>query len=241
MRTELPLTAQLAAGNEALTEAAFRTGDYQAAEELLTSALARAQATGERATEATALDRLGWLMHFQAIDRELAGADPDAEEELFTRALAIRRELDDPAGIAESTFGVGLVRQVLRQDWRTAIDRFREALTLAEPHGGPLIRSEIHRHIGFYYLVEQVDLPLAIDHLRTSLRLREQHGDDRWIPSGMLALGQALLIAGEQAEAVTQLREAVRASRAARLTPRRVEQAELWLGRAERGERPTLG
>jgi tetratricopeptide (TPR) repeat protein len=230
----------LAAGAEALTEAAFRTGEYAGAAALLRAALGRAEADGDRAVEAAALDRLGWLLHFGAIDRGLERADADAEEALFQRALTIRRELGDPAGTAASLFGVGLVHQVLRRDWVTAMPYFREALALAEEHGDELTRSEVHRHIGFSHLVHDGQLDEALRHLRISLDLREQRGDPRWTPSGTLALGQAQLVAGNRAEAVRLLRAAVRQSREAGLRQRRIEQAEDWLRRAESGEVPDL-
>lgn len=237
MHSEDP-AALLAAGAEAMVEAAFRSGDYAGAEDLLEAALARARACGDRSLEAAALDRLGWLMHFRALD---AGRDPsgaDAEESLFQQALAIRREIQDLAGVAESLFGVGLVHQVLRRDWEAAMPYFREALALAEEHADALTRSEVHRHVGFFYLVEDVQPDRARHHLRVSLEWREQHGDPRWIPSGTLALGQAELAAGRQIEAVHLLREAVRQSREAGLSERRIEQAEDWLRRAESGEVP---
>ena len=59
-----------------------------------------------------------------------------------------------------------------------------------------ITRSEIHRHIGFYHLVDEKRYDEALRYLRISLELREQHGDARWIPSGTLAIGQALLMAG---------------------------------------------
>src|SRR5690349_464578 len=140
-------------GIEAMTEAAFRTGDFSVAQRLLDDALSTASGP---AAEAAALHQLGWLMHWRAlesiVDGQVRESDPDAEEALFQRALDLRRELGDRAGAAASLFGVALVRQVLRHDRRGSIALFREALPLA---GDPLTRSEIHRHIGFYHLVEE--------------------------------------------------------------------------------------
>lgn len=218
---------------EAMTEAAFRTGDFTAAETLLEQA--RGAAIGP-AAEAAVLHQRGWLMHWKALESRVDGqfrnADPDAEEALFQRALDIRRSLDDRAGIAASLFGVGLVRQVLNGDPAGAIGLFREALPLAEEHGDLITRSEIHRHIGFYHLVDEKDYDEALRYLRISLELRRQHGDPRWIPSGTLALGQAYVMADRPAEAVEYLRTAVEESRAAGLLRQRVEQAEAWLARA---------
>ncbi len=78
-----------------------------------------------------ALDGLAWLTHFRALDRDREEAHPDAEEALFQRSLAIRRELGDQAGTAASLFGLALVHQVLRQDSAAAIPYLREAMKLA--------------------------------------------------------------------------------------------------------------
>lgn len=216
---------------EAMTEAAFRTGDFSVAERLLADA--RAAAT-DPAAEAAVLHQQGWLMHWRAlesiVDGQVRESDPDAEEVLFQRALDLRRTVGDRAGVAASLFGVGLVRQVLRHDSAGAIGLFREALPLAEDL---LTRSELHRHIGFYHLVDEKVYDEALRHLRISLELREKHGDPRWVPSGTLAVGQALLMAGRRAEAADVLRVALDQTRAAGLRPQRVAQAEDWLSRAE--------
>lgn len=231
----------LAAGTEAMIEAGFRTGEYDAATELLEAALRRAQADGDRAAEAGALDQLGMLMHFQALDRDREGAEPEAEEALFQRALTIRRELGDQAGVAASLFGVGMVHQVLRRDWATAMPYFREALALAEEHADALLRSECHRHVGFFYVSEDVQPEEALRHLRTSLDLRREWGDPRWVPSGTFVLGMAELAAGRRDEGVGHIRRAVREARDAGLSERRIQSYEDWLRRAEAGETPRAG
>jgi tetratricopeptide (TPR) repeat protein len=237
MQMERSASELLAAGTEATIEAAFRTGEYERAEALLEAALRRAEADGSRAVEAGALDQFGWLMHFRTLDRNLDGAEPEVEESLFQRALAIRRELGDLAGTAASLFGVGLVHQVLRRDWEAAMPYFREAVTLADEHANALVRSECHRHVGFFSMVDgQPDEGLR--HLRISLELREQWGDPRWIPSGTLALGQAELVAGMRAEGIEHIRQAVQQARDAGLSERRIQSAEEWLRRAEAGETP---
>src|SRR5215472_15962860 len=124
----------LTAGTEAMYEAAFRTGDYDEAEATLTAALQHAEADGDQAVEAGALDGLAWLMHFRTLDRDREGADPDTEEALFQRSLAIRRGLGDQAGIAASLFGLALVHQVLRRDSAAAFPYLREAMELADAH-----------------------------------------------------------------------------------------------------------
>jgi tetratricopeptide (TPR) repeat protein len=228
----------LAAGTEAMYEAAFRTGDYDDAEATLKAALERAEADGDQAVEAGALDGLAWLMHFRALDRDRDGADPDAEEALFQRSLAIRRELGDLAGTAASLFGVALVHQVLRQDSATAIPYLREAMVLADAHADMLLRSECHRHVGFHHLVGDVNPEEAVRHLRRSLELRHQWGDPRWVPSGTLALGWAELAAGRRTDGIEHIRQAARESRDAGLSARRIHGAEDWVRRADSGETP---
>jgi tetratricopeptide (TPR) repeat protein len=228
----------LAAGTDAMFEAAFRTGDYDNAEVMLEAANRLAECGGDQATEAGALDRLAWLMHFRALDRDREGADPDAEEALFQRSLAIRRELGDQAGTAAALFGLGLVHQVLRHDSAAAIPYLREAMRLADEHADALVRSECHRHVGFHHLVQDVKPEEAVRHLRLSLELRLQWGDPRWVPSGALALGWAELVAGRRTEGIEYIREAARQARDAGLSARRILDAEDWVRRAEAGEIP---
>jgi hypothetical protein len=85
-------------------------------------------------------------------------------------------------------------------------------------------------------MTHEVDRELGLHHLRTSLELRERWGDSRWIPSGTLVVGIAELAAGRREEALDHFRAAVRLAREARLSERRVRDAEEWLRRAESGE-----
>src|SRR3954454_11097405 len=132
MGSEPTAGALLAAGNEAMLEAAFRTGDFEAAREFLEAAHEQSRLRRDRLAEATALTRLGMLCHFAALSDDLGRADWATEEQLFAEALTLQRQIDDPAGAAESLFGLGLVHQVLLADWATAMPFYREALILAE-------------------------------------------------------------------------------------------------------------
>lgn len=225
--------ALLAAGNAALLEAAFRTDDYLPALQLLEGARDRASRAGDRAAEATALTRLGMLMHFAALGGDLAAADWAAEERLFQDALNIQREIGDAAGAAESLFGLGLVHQVLRGDWATAMPFYREALTLAEGYADEMVRSEVHRHIGFFHVFVTGEGEQGLRHLRMSQVLRERYGDPRRVATGTLALGEAELAVGDRAVAVRLLREAVEQARAAGLSRQRIDWAEQALQDAE--------
>ena len=115
-----------AAADEALTEAAFRTGEFTGAERLLGEARTLAEQEGDRAAEALAVGGLGMALHYRNIAKLIGGitpadADVAAEEELMRRALTICEEIGDPASTARALFGVGLVFQVLRRDWGAAM------------------------------------------------------------------------------------------------------------------------
>ena len=234
MRSEPTAETLLAAGNEAMLEAAFRTGEFLPAWRLLESARLHARQEGDRAAEATALTRLGMLAHFAALGGDLSRADWAGEANLFAEALRIQRDVDDPAGAAESLFGLGLVHQVLRGDWSTAMPFYAEALTLAEQHADEMVRSEVHRHIGFFHVFVAGDSERGLRHLRMSQVLRERYGDPRRVATGTLALGEAELAAGNLPEALRLLREAVHQARTAGLSAQRVAWAQHALREAER-------
>jgi tetratricopeptide (TPR) repeat protein len=94
-------------------------------------------------------------------------------------------------------------------------------------------RSEIHRHLGFYYLVEDVRPHEAVRQLGYSLALREKLGDPRRIPSALVALGEAELADGNHERAVELLRRALTLARQAGLQPWRIQDAEQALREAE--------
>ena len=117
---------------------------------------------------------------------------------------------------------------------------FWQAFGLAEAmeeSGDRYGRSEVHRHVGFYYLVEDVRPREAVRQLEHSLALREQLGDPRRIPSALVSLGDAELVAGNTARAVDLLRRAVPMSHDAALLPWRIADAEQSLSQAEAAAR----
>lgn len=226
------------AADEALAEAAFRTGDFGPAERLYHQAITAAR---DPADEARATGGLGMTRHYRNIAVLLDGGtvpddDIDAEDDIMRRSLELWQTTGDDAGTASGMFGVGLVWQVLRRDWDSAMHYYWQAFGLVEAveDSGDLYGcSEIHRHIGFYYLVEDVRPNEAVRRLQRSLDLREQLGDPRRIPSGLVALGEAELAAGNRERAVGLLGHAVRAAREADLLPGRIRDAEDALHEAQ--------
>ncbi|WP_041540473.1 tetratricopeptide repeat protein [Catenulispora acidiphila] len=226
----------LADGTEALMAASFGQGDFGTAEDTLEQARQQAAAETDRHTEAAALDKLAMVLHYRALANDRDASHADAEEALFRQALAMQREIDDQAGVAESLFGIGLVHQVLRGDWAAAMPYYREALPLADQYADAYVRSECYRHLGFYYFAEEHDADTALKHLHTSQQLREEWGDARSIASGMHSIGQIELLADRHADAATHLRTAVELLQSAGVSGPRAEQAAEWLRRAEAGE-----
>jgi tetratricopeptide (TPR) repeat protein len=231
----------VAAAGEALTQAAFCTGEFAGAERLFGEMRAVAAGDGDREAEAGAVGGLGMTRHHRNIAALVGGQAPAetdivAEDDLMRRALDLSQQAGDTAGTARALFGVGLVLQVLRRDWDAAMRYFWQAFGLAEAleESGDLYgRSEIHRHIGFYYLVVDVRPLEAVRQLGHSLALRERLGDPRRIPSALVALGEAELAAGNAPRAVELLRRAVPLAREAALLDWRIADAEQNLRDAE--------
>jgi tetratricopeptide (TPR) repeat protein len=241
MATSDHLTGLLAAAEEEFAEAGFRTGDFARARELLAEALAGAEQTGDLAGRARALDLLGMVAHYDNITTLMSGhrvpaQEIDAEERLFREALAAWHTAGQRPATAQPLFGIGLVYQVLHDDWASAMPYFWQSLELVEADdaGTDLyLRSEVHRHIGFYFLADVQQPGEAVRHLQLSLDLREQLGDPRRIPSGQVALAEAELAAGHRDRAIELLRAAVMQGKEAGLLAQRMEDAERALREAE--------
>ena len=241
MATDQSIQDLLAAGYAAIADAGLQTGDFAPARELLQQAQDKAATAADPASLAQALNGLGLVAHHENLGQLRAGsapadADIAAEEKLFRQALTEGEAAGDAAGTAQSLFGVGLVFQVLRRDWMTAMPYYWQALGLvsaADSEAGPYLRSEVHRHVGFYFAVEDVQPAEALRHLQISLDLREELGDQRHLVSGLVALGEAELSAGNPDRAVELLGRAVELARAEKLLAHRVEDAERALRDAE--------
>jgi tetratricopeptide (TPR) repeat protein len=236
----LAVRALCAAADEALTEASFLTADFAEAERLFTEARDLAAGEGDRDAEALAISGLGMTRHGRNVallvgGTKLSDTDVAAEEELMRQALAAWQESGDAAGTARALFGMSLVFQVLRRDWEAGMPYLWQAFGLAEAveESDLYGASEIHRHLGFYYLYKDVRPKEAVRQLEHSLKLREQLGDLRRVPSALVALGQAELAAGDPRRAAGFLYRAAELARAGSLLPWRIQDAETTLAEAE--------
>ena len=249
MATHQSIQDLLAAGDTAIAAAAFQTGDFEDARAAFRQAQDLAGDVGDAVGLARARNGLGMVAHHENLTRLISGSAPDgqaveAEEQLFRSALTGARETDAADVTAQSLFGLGLVFQVLRQDWMTAMPFYWQALGLVTAPGaeaGLYLRSEVHRHVGFYFAYEDVQPAQAIRHLQISLDLREDLGDPRYLPSALVALGEVETAAGNTARATELLARAVEVARAEQLLAHRVEDAERALREAETARDGTAG
>jgi tetratricopeptide (TPR) repeat protein len=239
--TDATLAELLGAAQEAWIESGFCTADFDGAQRVAEAAYAAAVELDSRAGQALASLLLGYILHYRLITVLIAGGSLDTaavpiEREHFSHALSLYEPLNDAVGVANALFGLGLVEQVLLDDWDAAMPYYRRAealLPVLESAGDLYTRSEIHRHLGFYHLVVTEQPAEAVRELRTSLDLREQDGDARRIPSGLTALAWAERAAGEPGRAVDLLRRALTVAREAKLIPARIADTESELREAE--------
>jgi len=237
----LAAKALCAAADEALTEASFRTGEFAEAERLFTDAREMAARDGDSECAALALSGLGLTMHMRNIGQLVEGEQvPDdavaAQEALMREALAAWEKTGNAAGTGRALFGLSLVFQVLRRDWNGGMTYLWPAFGLAEAveESGDLYgASEIHRHVGFYYLYRDLRPAEAVRRLSCSLALRERIGDLRRVPSALVALGHAQLAAGDARHAAASAYRAVELARADGLLPWRIRSAEEILDKAD--------
>ncbi|HTJ68382.1 MAG TPA: hypothetical protein VL551_12690 [Actinospica sp.] len=239
--TEITTEDLLAAADEALIEAGFRTGEFAEAQRLVRAAAHSAEQHGDEAGAAAAACLHGYVLHYRNITSLIAGEQPEQavvelEQEQFAAALAGFEKLGDEAGIAHVEFGLGVYVQVLKDDFDGAMTHYRRAESLIpalEAAGDLYTRSEIHRHLGFYHLVADKQVGTAVQHLQISLDLREEQGEQRRIPSGLVALAWAERENGNPRRAALLARRAVELARAEGLLPARIADAERELAAAE--------
>ncbi|MFI5983628.1 tetratricopeptide repeat protein [Streptomyces sp. NPDC051555] len=163
------------------------------------SALSTARSTGQRRSEARALDQLGNC-------RRLTRRFPEAITH-HREAVAVFRSLDDPRGEggALSSLGVAL-RRVHRFD--EAIEAFSRAARLAQEQGDEQLLGRVLGNLGI--TLRQVGrYEEAIETLRESVALHRKWGERREEGQGLCNLANALAQTGGHAEAVRLAREAV--------------------------------
>lgn len=119
-------------------------------------------------------DATGFSIHVAYLGSDRS-KEPGNELELFERGLDLRTQAGTAGQIAESTFHIGLVYDVIRKDYETALTYHNKAYQLASEADAKVIASYAIRHIGFARLAAQ-DLDGAKNALTESLVLRDAAG-----------------------------------------------------------------
>ena len=146
-------------------------------EEAIASVERLAATSGDRRLEAFALARRGLALHSVFL-RDRSAGEPAGELELFERALALRREISDASGVAESLFHVGLVHQVIRDENAASRPFFEESYERAKALGDDVLASYALRHVAFCDQADG-DLSAAQAKHEEALELRRRAG---WVP-----------------------------------------------------------
>jgi tetratricopeptide (TPR) repeat protein len=158
---------------------------------------------GDRSLEAVALSRRGLALHGEFL-RDRSRGEPPGEMELFDQALAIRREIGDEPGVAESLFHVGLVHQVVRGDHSTARPLFEESYARA---ADDVTASYALRHIAFCD-DEAGDAASAERRHEEALELRRRAGWQAGIAAQLAAVAELRARRGDLEGAAERAREA---------------------------------
>jgi adenylate cyclase len=189
---------QLAAHNSAgLVETGIELGmvlwhqsAYADAAERFSEELARAQAMGDKASAALALNNLGNVALFQA--------DYAAAQRMYENSLALRRELADKQGIAGSLNNLGLA--VMQQgDYVAARPLYEESLSLAREMGSKWSVAKTLHSLGVLHSA-QGDYAAARTMYEESLSLQREVGDKQGVSNSLNNLG---LMAGNQGDYAT--------------------------------------
>jgi tetratricopeptide (TPR) repeat protein len=192
-----------------LDRSSYHRLDSDGARRAIEEARAVAEATGDRAALASSIQALARWHHW----RKLSGiGDWETVDATIGEALKIREEIGDEAGLAESWFYRGLVRQ-FQEDNAAAREAFEKSLRYARD---PLARSYGHRHLG-YIIQLSGDIDSARKHYAKSLELREQAGAHALVPFAMNLLADfELETTKDRARAKSLLAESARTARCAK-------------------------
>jgi tetratricopeptide (TPR) repeat protein len=147
-----------------------------------------ARASGSRAALASVLDGEGRLLYWRKLRR--GEGEWSAIVRLFERALALREQVGDRRGMAESAFHIGLTEQFrnLPEQAQRSFERSRQ---LAREAGDPVLLSYPVRHLA--YLADlRGDLETAVAMHQESVRLREAGGHRTGIIHALIAAADVM-------------------------------------------------
>ena len=175
-------------------------------QEALKNTQSLAEASTNKALVASIYDAIGLSLHVDFLSSDRS-KEPEDELSFFERGLELRKEHGTPEQVAESTFHVGLVYDVIRKEYDKALPYHEEAYKIATDEKDRLIASYAIRHIGFArYNADNVES--AKQAFTESLELREAIGFTPGIAFSLVTLAQVDVEEGNKPSALARLKKA---------------------------------
>jgi len=181
---------------------------YDQALTILSSVMSVAEASGDKALLADALDLTGLA---------LQSKEPNLDSSLarrlgyFEQALELRQVSNDARGMAESHFHIGLVYQNKRtatdDDRQNALASFQKAYELAMEGGFRFEQAHAARHLAYAY-DKQGERDRAYAYHKEFLETNEKLGFKPYLSPANVMVGLAHLKRGELGEAAGYFRTA---------------------------------
>ena len=174
--------------------------------EALEKAQNLSEASANKVLIAGVYDAIGFSLHVDFLNSDRS-KEPEEEINYFERGLELRKEHGTPGQVAESTFHVGLVYDVIRKEYDKALPYHEEAYKIATNEKDKLTASYAIRHIGFARFNAD-DVESAKQAFIESLELRRAIGFIPGIAFSLVTLAQVDVEGGDKASALAHLKEA---------------------------------
>lgn len=159
---------------------------------------------GLDAVEADLALARGRLLHARFLDDR---AEDPRELDLFEHARELYVRLGDERGEAEALLWIGIVGQVVRDDWASALPPLERSYELAGRTGDALTASYAARHVGFAAArAGEIERGRAL--LEESVALRRELGFEAGVAAGLVALAELARRTGRGEDARALLEEA---------------------------------
>lgn len=172
----------------------------------LDQALHLAETSDNKALLGDVYDAIGFSLHASYLASD-GSQESEQELDFFERGLDLRTKHGSSSHIAESTFHIGLVYDVIRQDYDKALPYHKEAYKLAQEADNKMIMSYAIRHIGFTKMAAD-DLAGAKQAFSESLELRESIGFVPGIAFALTTMARIEIMEKNNSEALLYFKKA---------------------------------
>jgi len=186
----------------------FNRGDFPAAEENYTRALALAKELGNQGKIAQVLNNLGIVCWKEGKYSQSL--------EYLSEALKIREQVGDDEDIAQTYENIGIVYYSLGE-YETALEHFGNALQLWRKLENPSRIANTLNNIGALYR-ETGDLQKALEYLQKSLEYKRKIGDRGTLASTLGNIGTIYAQQGDYSRGLEYLSEALELAQENRLS-----------------------